>query len=108
MAERNSVEQVGREWAYSRWTRADRQRREQPFSLPGGNNSRAQLTLDALREAVLWASDHGLLASDIAAMQEAAKTRWDELREGGGLGMPEGRGRCEVVGGRARRYLKKV
>jgi malyl-CoA/(S)-citramalyl-CoA lyase len=44
----------------------------------------------------------------IAAMQEAAKARWDELREGGGLGMPEGRGRCEVVGGRARRYLKKV
>lgn len=56
----------------------------------------------------MWASDNGLLASDIAAMQQAAKARWDELREGGGLGIPEGRGRCEIVGGRARRYLKKV
>lgn len=102
----NRAEQAGRDWAYSRWSRASAERRQLPFSEVRKN--RVQLALDALKEAILWAAQNGLLASEIAEMEAVAKVRWKELQEGGGQAMPEGKGRCEIIGGRVQRYLGKV
>lgn len=102
-----SAEELGRIWADSRWSQADLERRKLPFVLPAGCLGWAESSLEALQEAILWALEEGLLASEVSDMQRAAKVRWEELQATGG---PEagGGGGPGAPAGRVHRYLGEV